>query len=60
MKILSKVFTEEQLRNLTHDLDIARAKVYKQWGFSSQEIAILLDIPESQVRAGLSKEDKNA
>lgn len=56
MKVLSKTLTEADLARLEYELNIARAKVYKKWGFSSAEIAILLDIPESQVRAGLEKE----
>lgn len=54
MQMLSKEFTEEQLASLIRDLDIARAKVYQRWGFNSMEIATLLDIPESQVRAALA------
>lgn len=59
MKVLSKTLTEADLTRLEYELNIARAKVYKKWGFNSAEIATLLDIPESQVRAALSKEARN-
>lgn len=57
MKVLSKTLTESDLAQLGYELNIARAKVYKKWGFNSTEIATLLDIPESQVRAALANED---
>jgi hypothetical protein len=56
MDMLGKILTEEQLAKLSYDLDIARAKVYKEHGFTSKEIAVLVDRPESQIRAALSKE----
>lgn len=58
MNPFEKIKTEEQFAKLSYDLDIARAKVYKDWGFTMEEIACLVDRPESQVRAALSKEDR--
>ena len=56
MNPFEKIKTEEQLAKLSYDLDIARAKFYKDWGFTMEEIACLVDRAESQVRAALSKE----
>ena len=57
MSMLRKVWTEAEIEKISYDLAIARAKVYEKWGFSIDEIATLVDLPESQVRAALSKED---
>ena len=56
MGMLNKVWTEEEIKKISYDLDIARAKVYKQWGFSIEEIATLVDRPEAEIRAGLLEE----
>lgn len=56
MDPFKKIKTEERLNKLIYDLDIARAKVYKDWGFTMEEIACLVDRPESQIRAALNKE----
>lgn len=58
MNMLGNILTEEQLAKLSYDLDIARAKVYKEHGFTSKEIAVLVDRPESQVRAALCEKEK--
>lgn len=56
MSMFGKIWTEEEISKISYDLAIARAKVYKKWGFSSDEIAKLVDLPESQVRAAIFKE----
>lgn len=58
MGMTGKILTEEQLAKLIYDLDIARAKVYKQHGFTLEEIAVLVDRPESQIRAALCEKEK--
>ena len=60
MDPFKKIKTEERLNKLIYDLDIARAKVYKDWGFTMDEIACLVDRPESQIRAALNEEESNA
>ena len=55
MHPFKRIKTEEQLNKLSYDLDIARAKVYKQYGFTIEEIAVLIDRPESDIRDGLEK-----
>lgn len=57
MHPFKRIKTEEQLAKLSYDLDIARAKVYKQYGFTIEEIAALVDRPESDIRAVLEKEE---
>lgn len=57
MNPFKRIKTEEQLDKLSYDLDIARAKVYQKWGFTLEEIACLVDRPESQIRAALAKEE---
>lgn len=50
MHPFKRIKTEEQLAKLSYDLDIARAKVYEQHGFTLEEIAVLVDRPEEDVR----------
>ena len=59
MGMLRREWTEEEISKLSYDLSIARAKVYKKWGFEVSEIAKLVDLPESQIRAAIYKEDSN-
>lgn len=56
MSMLDHLWTEEEIEKISYDLAIARAKIYKKWKFSIEEIATLIDLPESQVRDELSKE----
>lgn len=58
MHPFKRIKTEEQVAQLSYELDIARAKVYKKWGFTLEEIACLVDRPESQIRAALCKEEE--
>lgn len=53
---LNKPWSQEDVNAISYDLAIARAKVYKKWGFSIDEIATLVDLPEDIVRVELSKE----
>lgn len=55
MHPFKRIKTEEQLAKLTYDLDIARARVYKQYGFTLEEIAVLVDRPESEIREGMEE-----
>lgn len=55
MHPFKRIKTEEQLAKLSYDLDIARAKVYQNWGFTLEEIACLVDRPESEIREALPK-----
>lgn len=57
MGMLRHEWTEEEIAQITRDMNVARAKVYHAWGFTSDEIATLLDISESQVRAIIYKEE---
>lgn len=57
MNMLRKVWTEEEIEKISYELAIARAVVYKKWGFSTAEIATLLDLPEATIQAALSKEE---
>lgn len=54
---LGTIWTEEEINKISYDLAIARAKVYKDWGFSIDEIALLIDLPKSDVTDALSKEN---
>jgi hypothetical protein len=56
MHPFQRIKTEEQLAKLSYDLDIARAKVYQNWGFTVEEIACLVDLPESVIRLEFSKD----
>ena len=51
MAMLRKEWSEEDITRLSYDMAIARAKVYKKWGFDINEIAALVDLPESKIRA---------
>lgn len=55
MNPFKRIKTKEQLAKLSYDLDVARAKVYKQYGFTMEEIAILVDRPESDIRDDLEE-----
>jgi hypothetical protein len=48
--MLSKMMTEEDVNKLSYELAIARAFVYKNWGFNSEEVATLVDLPESEIK----------
>ena len=54
---LNKPWSQEDINAISYELAIARAKVYKKWGFDMSEIATLVDLPEDTVRAELSKEE---
>ena len=54
---LGTIWTEEEINKISYDLAIARAKVYKDWGFSIDEIALLIDLPKSDVMDALSREN---
>lgn len=56
MSMLRREWTEEEISRLSYDMAIARAKVYKKWGFSTDEIATLVDLPESQIRAAMVRD----
>lgn len=56
MGMLRREWTQEEVNKLSFDMAIARAKVYKKWGFSTDEIAKLVDLPESQVRAAMVRD----
>lgn len=59
MKVVNpfkRIKTEEELAKLSYDLDIARAKVYQNWGFTLEEIACLVDLPESIIKLEISKD----
>lgn len=56
MHPFKRIKTEEQLAKLSYDLDIARAKVYQNWGFTLEEIACLVDLPESVIKLEFSKD----
>lgn len=56
MGMLRRMWTEEEVSRLSYDLAIARAKVYKKWGFTTEEIAKLVDLPESQVRTAVIRD----
>ena len=57
MHPFKRIKTEEQLAKLSYDLDIARAKVYQKWGFTLEEIACLVDLPESILKLEFSKDE---
>lgn len=62
MRMLRREWTQEEIDKLSFDMAIARAKVYKKWGFDNDEIAKLVDLPESQIRAAIVRdilEDSN-
>lgn len=50
-KMLNKEWTEEEYTKLNRDLDVAKVKVFNNWGFTSSEIASIMRLPESVVRA---------
>ena len=56
MGMLNKIWTEEEISRISYDLAIARARVYKKWGFDNSEIATLVDLPESQIRAAMVRD----
>lgn len=56
MGMLRREWTEDEINRISYDLAIARAKVYKKWGFDNSEIATLVDLPESQVRAAMVRD----
>lgn len=56
MHPFKRIKTEEQLAKLSYDLDIARAKVYQNWGFTLEEIACLVDLPESIIKLEFDKD----
>ena len=57
MNPFKKIKTEEQVAKLSYDLDIARARVYKDWGFTMEEIACLVDRPEFQIREAFAEKE---
>ena len=57
MNPFKRIKTEEQLARLSYDLDIARAKVYKQYGFTLEEIAVLVDRPDEDIRDAVGEDD---
>lgn len=59
MGMLNKNWTEAEIDQISYDLAIARARVYKKWGFDDSEIATLVDLPESQIRDAIYEEENN-
>ena len=57
MGLLNKPWTDESIAKISYDLAIARAKVYKKWGFDVSEIATLVDLPESDIMDALYMEE---
>ena len=51
MSMLRKEWTDEEIEKLNRDLKTAKVKVFANWGFSSTEIAKIMELPESIVRA---------
>lgn len=56
MHPFKRIKTEEQVEKLSYDLAIARAKVYQNWGFTLEEIACLVDLPEDVIKLEFSKD----
>lgn len=50
MSALRKEWTKEEIRQLGHDIKVAKAKVLTKHGFTDEEIARVLDIPESMIQ----------
>lgn len=49
MSALRKEWTKEEIQQLGHDIKVAKAKVFAKHGFTTEEIAKVLDIPETMV-----------
>lgn len=51
MSMIRKEWTEEEIEKLSRDLKVAKVKVFDKWGFNSIEIARIMELPESMIRA---------
>ena len=51
IKMLRKEWTESEIEKLSRDLKVAKVKVFDKWGFNSTEIARIMELPESMIRA---------
>ncbi len=55
MSMLRKEWSEDEIEKLSRDLKVAKVKVFVEWGFTSTEIARVMELPESVVRAMIHK-----
>lgn len=55
MSMLDKNWTEEEMAKLNRDLEVAKIKVFVDWGFSAEEIGKVMRLPESVIRATINK-----
>lgn len=51
MSMLRKEWTREEQDRLNRDLTVAKMKVFVAWGFKTDEISKIMNLPESMVRA---------
>ena len=56
MSMLDKNWTEEEMAKLNRDLEVAKIKVFIDWGFSAEEIGKVMRLPESVIRATINKQ----
>lgn len=55
MSALRREWTDKEIRQLGHDMNVAKVEVLTKHGFTPEEIKKVLDIPESVIRRMLSK-----
>lgn len=49
--MLRHEWTEEEYTKLNRDMTVAKVKVFEKWGFTTEEIAKIMSLPESVIRA---------
>lgn len=55
MGAFDKEWTDKEIRQLGHDMNVAKAKVLAKHDFTVEEIKIILGLPESLIQQMLKK-----